>query len=72
MNKKLQTTLELSMKIMNNDENTQLLEQERQKNIDAIKVCQDIITDILNHMRYYPEAVLCYKERLEEATAARD
>ena len=34
----------------------------------AIRVCEDIIADVLNYWRYMPENALALKHRMEAAT----
>lgn len=38
---------------------------EREHCIQAIVIYREVICDVLNYMRYYPEALLLYKEKLE-------
>ena len=49
----------------------EILDQRRAK-INKIRVYQDIMQDILNYFRLYPESVLAYQRRLMEATIERD
>lgn len=53
-------------------ENNQKLLEERKGKIESMRVYQDIFTDVLNYLRYYPESIIMYQRRLSEATFARD
>jgi hypothetical protein len=57
---------------MTNKEHIEKAIQERELCIQSIAVYREVISDILNYMRYYPEALLLYKQRLEEAIKERD
>lgn len=43
----------------------QSLMTEREHCIQAIVIYREVICDVLNYMRYYPEALLLYKAKLE-------
>ena len=66
---------DLSIKLLemsNNRENIEKVIQERELCIQSIAIYREVISDILNYLRYYPEALLLYKKKLEDATKERD
>ena len=70
MHNKSRELIELH-KRQNLEPNEQLIVQ-KQNLVGAIRVCEDIIADVLNYWRYMPENALALKHRLEAATQARD
>ena len=66
MHLRLQEVIQVSLKMKNcplKEPPTEMeqLTTSRDLKITSIRIYQDIITDLLNHMRYYPESVLFYK-----------
>lgn len=67
LHKRYMECCDLSIKILetNDQGHIEKLMAEREQCIQAIVIYREVICDVLNYMRYYPEAVLLYKAKLE-------
>ena len=74
MHKRYMECCDLSLKILELTDpgHIEKAEVEREQCIQAIVIYREVICDVLNYMRYYPEALLLYKSKLESAVKARD
>ena len=74
MHKRYMECCDLSLKILDLTDQGHIEKAvvEREQCIQAIVVYREVICDVLNYMRYYPEALNLYKSKLEQAINQRD